>query len=285
MATIAGVAAAIASYPERRATSSIRSTSLCRSVRWLGATTRSALRPPVTAAPSARSGRSISATVSAVPRSALTRAGRTRIAAGRRCRAACLSIAPTAIVPPVAAALESIRRVADEPEATRRTADARRSKIRALEQYIGGVGADLGIGAAHDAGERDRSSTVGNDQIVREELARDAVERDERLAATSASDDDPPVGDPRQVERVERLPPLQHDVVRHVDDVADRPHADHREADLHPRGRRRDTHAANDACRVPWTEVRRVDVDAHGGCSRRILLAKRRRRDVQLRAG
>jgi len=44
------------------------------------------------------------------------------------------------------------------------------------------------------------------------------------------------------VEGVQRLAPLQHDVIRHVHHVADRPHAGVGEALPHPRGRRLDGH-------------------------------------------
>ena len=73
---------------------------------------------------------------------------------------------------------------------------------------------------------------------------------------------------------MQRLAALEHDVVRHVDDVGDRPHADHGEPGLHPRRRRRDVYAVYDASRVARAEVRGVDVDADRGSRRRILLVQ-----------
>ena len=57
------------------------------------------------------------------------------------------------------------------------------------------------------------------------ELAELAVQRAQLLALLRSADDDPPAGEIRVVERMERIAEREHDVVRHVDDVGDRPHA------------------------------------------------------------
>jgi len=48
---------------------------------------------------------------------------------------------------------------------------------------------------------------------------------------------------------VKGLTELEHDVVRDVDDVVDRPHAGRDEAGLHPCGRGTDAHARQQRCR------------------------------------
>ena len=80
---------------------------------------------------------------------------------------------------------------------------------------------------------------VADQQVLGRELTLDAVERRHPLAVVAEPDDDPPSGEPAEVERVQRLVALEEHVVRHVDDVADRPHPRLHEALLHPRRRRR----------------------------------------------
>ena len=57
---------------------------------------------------------------------------------------------------------------------------------------------------------------------------------------------------------MQRLAALDHHVVGHVDDVADRPQPDHREPRLHPERRRPDADAANDARGVVRAEIGRL---------------------------
>ena len=73
---------------------------------------------------------------------------------------------------------------------------------------------------------------IGDDQRVRIELAGHVVERLEALAGRRPADDDPAVVDRGRVERVDRLAELDHDVVRGVDDVADRSVAGGQQAHL-----------------------------------------------------
>ena len=68
-------------------------------------------------------------------------------------------------------------------------------------------------------------------------------------------------GDAIVVEGVQRLPQLEHDVVRDVDDVVDRPLAERDQALLHPLGRRRDLDALDDGRQVAAAEIRRFDLD------------------------
>ncbi len=106
---------------------------------------------------------------------------------------------------------------------------------------------DLGVGAAHDPGEADRPSRIGDEQRLGVEVADDVVERLEALARPREPDDDPAVADRRGVERVDRLAELEHHVVARVDDVADRALAGGQEAHLDPVRRRPDRHAAHPA--------------------------------------
>ena len=54
------------------------------------------------------------------------------------------------------------------------------------------VGTDLGLGAAHDAGDRDGAlaAAVGDEQVARVEGAVDVVERRQPLAGAGAAHDE-----------------------------------------------------------------------------------------------
>jgi hypothetical protein len=65
-------------------------------------------------------------------------------------------------------------------------------------------------------------SRIGDDQRLGIELAIDVIERLEALPCPGEPDDDPALVDGGCVERVDRLAQLEHHVVAHVDDVADR---------------------------------------------------------------
>ena len=106
---------------------------------------------------------------------------------------------------------------------------ARGIEGRRLEQHRGGRRRDLALRAAHDAGERDPAALVGDDDVALLQRPIDAVERRHPLAASGAPDDDA-APQPVEVERVQRVPRLEHHVVGHVDEVGDRAHAARREA-------------------------------------------------------
>src|SRR6185436_11923874 len=65
-----------------------------------------------------------------------------------------------------------------------------------------------------------------------------------------------------EVEGVERLPPLEHDVVAGVDDVRLRAHAGACETKPEPERRRAHVHPAHDARAVARAEVRGFDPDS-----------------------
>ena len=92
-----------------------------------------------------------------------------------------------------------------------------------------GLVGDLGVEPAHHAGERDAARAVADHEVAGHQRARDAVERGELLAvAGAASRRSRRVVSVSRVERVQRLAELEHHVVRDVDEVRDRAHADAR---------------------------------------------------------
>ena len=143
-----------------------------------------------------------------------------------------------------------------------RAAHARAVEVRALKDDHGRVAHDLGVGAAHDAGDRDGLLLVADAEHVRREPARSAVERLDGLALARGAHDDLFAADAREVERVHGLTVLEHDVVCNVDDVVDRAHAAVAQALAHPRGGRADLDVAHHARGVARAERGIVDADA-----------------------
>ncbi len=156
------------------------------------------------------------------------------------------------------------------------------ARVRAVErggfqQHGGGAVGDLGVEAAHDAGQRHRAIGRGDDGHVGRELARLAVERRELLALGRRTHDDVRhavrARQLVEVERVQRLPQQEQDVVRHVHDVVDGAGARGRHALGQPVGARPHPHVADDARRVAAAAGRVGNLDAH-------LVGRRRRRCV-----
>ncbi len=98
----------------------------------------------------------------------------------------------------------------------------------------------LALEAADDAGQRDGPALVGDHEHVGRQAPQLAVERAELLAVAAAADDDVVARDVVVVEGVQRLPQLEHHVVRDVDDVVDRTLLERDQPLLQPlrRGRR-----------------------------------------------
>ncbi|HMN14230.1 MAG TPA: hypothetical protein PKD55_18090, partial [Bellilinea sp.] len=60
----------------------------------------------------------------------------------------------------------------------------------AFEEDVFGVGQDLGFQSAHDAGERERSGSVGDEDGVRLEPALGLIQRDQGFAGLGGAGDD-----------------------------------------------------------------------------------------------
>ena len=124
-----------------------------------------------------------------------------------------------------------------------------RLEVRRLDEHVAGRAADLGLGAAHDAGDRDGplATAVGDEQVARVEGTVDVVERGQPLARPRPAHDDRAL-EGGEVERVQRLAQAEHHVVRDVDRQRDRAHPGLGEAHRHPpRGGGGDVDAAHDA--------------------------------------
>ncbi len=165
--------------------------------------------------------------------------------------------------------------------------DARSGEVGRLEHDVGGALVDLGVPAAEDAGDHQRALDVGDHEHLVVECAFHAVQRDDPLARRGTADDQPAAADLAGVERVQRLPVGEHDVVGHVDDVVDGPHAGVREARLEPRRGVPDAHAPDHGGAVARAQLRSGDLDRDVLGRRRAAERRRgrdgRRRQVQAR--
>ena len=161
----------------------------------------------------------------------------------------------------VDALLPAVRALGAQREPLRGAHDPDRLEVRGLEQDVRGVVGKLGLLAAHDPGERDRALGVGDHEIGRVELAQLAVERANLLPRLRPPDDDPALGEPAAIERVQRAAEREHHVVGDVDRVRDRPLAGGRQPRLHPLGRGADPRVVEEPADVARA-ARRV-VHAH----------------------
>ena len=92
--------------------------------------------------------------------------------------------------PGVDGPLEAPGRLARQPVATRRPGDDGRLPVGRLDHHSRCAGTDLGGFTTHHAGQRDGPGFVGDDQIVGDQGALDAVQRQQCLALDGPADRD-----------------------------------------------------------------------------------------------
>ena len=155
----------------------------------------------------------------------------------------------------VEALLESGRGFGPESNALRAAPYSHSVERRALENDIRRVGSDLGVLAAHNASDADRTDRVGNDEHVRVESSVDAVKRSENLALACSSDNYLAAPDSALVEGVHRLAELEHHVVCDVDYVVDRAHAGRLESLAHPLRRGFDFNVSDRSREIRGAEI------------------------------
>ena len=149
-------------------------------------------------------------------------------------------------------ALEALGRLRVQPVAPGAARHRHRVEVRRLEEHVRGGGADLGVLAAHDAGDADdaRALAVGgvrDQKILGVQGALLGVQGHQRLPVAGPAHHDGG-REVAQVVGVHRLAQVQHHVVRDVDRQGQRAHARRLEAlDHPPRGRGRRIHAAHHA--------------------------------------
>ena len=107
-------------------------------------------------------------------------------------------------------------------------------KLRAFQDDGLRVVADLGIQAAHDAGQTHGLHAVADHQVLMVQSVFVGIQGHDLLAVVSPADIDHAALDVVLIVGVHRLPQLLQDVVRDVDDVGDRIHAHQGQTALHP---------------------------------------------------
>ena len=178
-----------------------------------------------------------------------------------------------------------------------------RFEIGALDQHVHRPLVDFGVLAAHNAGQGDAFLRIGDEQHFARQIAFLPVQRGELLAFLSATDNDRRqvilpghcrrdtggtlFGDQMIVECVQRLPGLEHDVVRHVHHIADAAHANFLQCRAQPIGARPNLDATNDPRCVTRAKLgvtnSNGDIMINGSAGRRSYDRKRSARNPRVR--
>ena len=138
------------------------------------------------------------------------------------------------------------RSLAAHRQVHRGAADARSGKVCGFENDGGRCVADLAVRAAHHAGDAQRLTRlvrIRDDERARRQRTLDVVERHDLLVLAGVAHDQARVLHAIRVVKVQRLPGLEHHVVRDVDEIVDRALAGQRQANAHPRRSRSDADA------------------------------------------
>ena len=164
--------------------------------------------------------------------------------------------------------LEAIGRVGGKSRAGPGPPHAGRVERRALDEQIDRVFRHLRVEPSHDPREGDRAIAVGDHRLFGREPVLLAVERRQRLARHGRAHADLRSRQPREIEGVQRLVVLVQDVVRRVDDVADRTRPHREQPAREPRRRRPDPDPPDDGGHVARTPAEILDADRDPGPAR-----------------
>ena len=143
--------------------------------------------------------------------------------------------------------------------------DVRAVPVRGLHQDARRVRLHLAAGSAHDPGDRGGPGGVLDQDHVRVERARLAVECLDLLTVACAADGERRALDAVEVERVQRLPGQQHHVVGDVDDVRDRALPGGHQPRLQPQRARSDLDVLEHARGEARAQVRALDDHVRAG--------------------
>jgi len=136
----------------------------------------------------------------------------------------------------IESALEAGRRLGAQALGARGAANTEHVEVRRFEQDARRFVSDLAVEAAHDTGDTDWPLRIGDHERVARQRTSDVVERFDLFPWSRTANDDPVAFQARTVEGMLRLSPLDHHVVRHIDDVVDRPDASELQAAPEPPG-------------------------------------------------
>ena len=181
----------------------------------------------------------------------------------------------------VCSAREAVRGVGVHCEVARGAANRGGVEPSGLEQHVTRPARDLGLLAAHHAGQSHRTLPIGNHQVIRGELSVDAVEGAQALARLRPPYDDLRISKQVEIESVRRVPHFEQHVVRQISDVVDAADAAQLDAVAHPLRGRLDFHAERHPARVTRAQVRVGNLDRRALGGRWVRLGNLRRRTLQ----
>ena len=150
----------------------------------------------------------------------------------------------------IGAALEAHRGFGAQVQMLGRAANRNGIEPGGFEQNVMRRGTDFAFRAAHHAGNGHGVRGVGDHAYLRRKRALEAVERADLFSGVRAAHDDAAIDDARQIESVQRLAQLEHDVIGGVDNVVDRRLPEGFEPLPQPGRRRLNFYAAHDSRRV-----------------------------------
>ncbi len=165
--------------------------------------------------------------------------------------------------------LETVRGLGVHAQGPSGAPDREGLPVRGLQGHHARLLRDLARGAAHDPGQGQGLLGPGHHAVAEGERPRHAVQGLQLLPLSSPADEEPALGDPRQVEGVGGM---AH--------VVDRPHPDRLQAVPDPRGGRSRTHV-EDPGREPRAQVGGLDGNLQGLRCRSSLLGEAQGRRPQ----
>ena len=157
--------------------------------------------------------------------------------------------------------LEAVARVGVQAETPRRAANRPRVEVRALDEDVLRLVSDLGVKTAHDAGHGDWAIAVTDQEVVGGEGTFDAIERRHLLALGRAANDDFGSAEPREVEAVNRMAPLEQNQIGRVDDVRQGAKAEIVQSVAEPEWRWSDFDTRHERGAVPRAAIAIGDLD------------------------
>ncbi len=131
-----------------------------------------------------------------------------------------------------------------------------------LEQHPRRLFADFRVDTTHDACDCDCSRLVGYDHRFGIQLTLDVVDRCDLLARCRQAHDDLVAGELVGVEGVGWVAKFQHDIIRDIDVVIDRPQSGCDETALEPARRRLDRHILKEGVGEAPAMFRGGDLDS-----------------------
>ena len=142
-------------------------------------------------------------------------------------------------------------------------ADCGRRKDSRFQKNITAFGGDLGIRAAHDAGQADRAIGIANAQIRFCQFAILAVKGYQPFPSFGAAHDNLPVLEFVIIKRMQWLSDFVKNIIGNIDDIGNGPDANGLQAAAEFQRRGGDGHVGYDAARIQPAEIGIVNTEGN----------------------